>query len=144
MPFYVVGIKDLPVPVKWSSDGVSLSPFPYPIKDENRGPANNTECKQCAKMCFGHYVTDLKEYVTLFSESKAIRSLPPSQIIQEYYRENKDVNHSDDDIDTLARRCLLSPDDVKLWLDHLKQVTQNRKQGAEKAKVTRQKNKSKR
>jgi hypothetical protein len=46
-------------------------------------------------------------------------------------------------IEKLARRCLLSLEDVKLWLDHLKQA-QNRKQGAEKAKVTRQKNKSKR
>jgi hypothetical protein len=64
--------------------------------------------------------------------------------MQEFYRESKDANLlSDDDIEKLARRYLLSPEDVKLWLDHLKQVTQNRKQGAEKAKVTHQKNKSK-
>ena len=138
-----LGIKDLPVPTKWSSEGISLSLFPYPVTDKKRN-ANKTDCKQCANTCFGHYVTDIKEYVKLYSEGKAIRSLPPSQIINEFYRENKDGDTSNEDIEKLAQKCLLAPSDVKLWLDHLKQVTQNRKQGAKKAKVTRQKNKSKR
>lgn len=116
--------------------------FPYPIIDEKLS-ATGTECEKCGKQCVGHYVTDLTEYVKLFSEGKAIRALPPSQIIKEFHMNNKDVSHSDAEIDKLARRCLLSPDDVKIWLDHLKQVDQNRKQGAEKAKVTRQKNKRK-
>ena len=136
------GIKNLPIPVKWSSDGVSLSLFPYPVIDEKRS-ATDTECKQCGNQYFGHYVTDLTEYVKLFSEGKAIRSLPPSQIIKEFHINHKDVSLSDAEIDKLARKCLLSPDDVKLWLGHLKEVDQNRKQGVEKAKITRQKNKRK-
>ena len=70
----------------------------------------------------------------LYSEGKAIRSLPPSQIINKFYQKNKDGDTSNDDIEKLARKCLLAPGDVKLWLDHLKQITQNRKRGAEKAK----------
>ena len=32
---------------------------------------------------------------------------------------------------------LLSPDDVRLWFDHLQTIEQNRKKGAEKAAATR-------
>ena len=67
---------------------------------------------------------NLSQYLALYLQGKAVLSLPPSQILYDY-------------IKNLADKCLLPPDEVKLWLQHLQQVAGNRKKGAEKAKVTR-------
>ena len=44
---------------------------------------------------------------------------------------------SDSDIERLARRVLLPVEDVKIWLQHLKTVSENRRKGAQKAAETR-------
>ena len=127
------GIKDLPIRAKWFPGGPSFSLFPYPVADETRkGPG----CENCGDECSGHYVTDLTTYINLYSQGKAIRSQPPSQILQDYNKKNE--NFSDHDIQNLARKCLLTPEEVKLWLEHLHQVAENRRKGAEKARVSRQ------
>ena len=78
-----------------------------------------------------------------YSSGKAVRPQPPSQIVQDYKKKNENV--SDPDIQNLARKCLVGPEEVKLRLEHLHQVEENRRKGAEKARVsrkTRQKKKS--
>lgn len=128
----LTGIKDLPIPAKWFPGGPSFSLSPYPVVDETR---KGTGCKDCGDKCSGHYVTDLTTYIDLYSQGKAVRSLPPSQILQDYNKKHESFLESD--IDNLARKCLLLPDEVKLWLQHLQQVAENRRKGAEKAKVSR-------
>jgi hypothetical protein len=99
------------------------------------------DCTSCVGVCCGHYVTDVSQLLNLYAVGKAIRCPPPSEILAEYHRK---LNHrcvEEADVDMLAKKCLLSSDDVKLWLEHLTQVSINRKRGAEKAKATRKKNK---
>lgn len=45
-------------------------------------------------------------------------------------------------IDAIAKKVLLPPEEVQLWLEHLKTVSENRKQGAKKAAATRHKSRS--
>lgn len=136
----VAGIENLPIPTKWYSDGPSFALFPYPVIDETRSKDGN-ECSTCGINCSGHYVTDLQKYLVLYSEGKAIRSPPPSQIIHEFHSKNKDLNPSEVDVKQLAKTCILPMNEVEIWLDHLKQVDKNRKMGAEKAKETQKKKK---
>ena len=121
----LLGIKDF------------FSLFPYPVVEETRkGPG----CENCGDECSGHYVTDLTTYINLYSHSKAVRSQPPRQILQDY---RKTENFSDPDIQNQGRKCLLGPEEVKLWLEHLHQVEENRSRGAEKARVSRQRREKK-
>ena len=78
----------------------------------------------------------------LHATGKAIRCLPPSQIISEFHKTLDGRNAEKSEVNELSKKCLLSPGDVQLWLEHLEQVSVNRKKGAEKASVTR-KNKNK-
>ena len=101
------------------------------------------DCTSCVGVCCGHYVTDVSQLLNLYAVGKAIRRPPPSEILAEYHRKLNDRCVEEADVDMLAKKCLLSSDDVKLWLEHLTQVSINRKRGAEKAKATRKKNKEK-
>jgi hypothetical protein len=142
---FSVGIRDLPIDVKWFPAGPSFSFFPYPVSDPCR-PWKGTQCKACAPTCYGHYVTNLDQLLELYSKGKAIRSPPPSDIISTYIKcqDNTEAVLNIDRValDKLSKKCLLPPDEVKIWLSHLHQVTENRKRGVEKAKVTREKNKT--
>jgi len=122
----------LPIPAKWFPLGPSFRLFPYPVIDATRkGPG----CKDCGDGCSGHYVTDLTKYLALYSQGKAVRSPPPSQILQEYNKKNE--MFLEVDIENLASKCLLPSNEVRLWLQHLQQVAKNSRKGAEKAKASR-------
>jgi hypothetical protein len=133
-------IEDLPIPTKWYTNGPSLALFPYPVIDRERSTDVN-ECASCGANCAGHYVTDLQRYLDLFSKGKAIRSPPPSQILQEFHSKKKHLTPTESDLKMLAKQCLLPENEIQIWLDHLKQVDNNRKIGAEKAKATRKRKK---
>ena len=65
---------------------------------------------------------------------------PPSQVLKEAFTElSGDI--TDDDIKQLSKRTLLPPEEVEMWLEHLKTIQQNRKRGAEKAAATRKRKK---
>lgn len=72
--------------MSWRPGGPSFSVFPYPVVDATRKDAR---CKDCGYNCFGHYVTDLTKYLALYFQGKAIRSPPPSQILQDYNKTKK-------------------------------------------------------
>ena len=64
---------------------------------------------------------------------------PPSEVLYETFQSYGDIP-SDNVIQDVSKKVLLSPDDVLMWFKHLKQIQVNRKKGAEKAAVTRKKN----
>lgn len=49
---------------------------------------------------------------------------------------------SDDDIEQVAKRCLLPVSEVSLWINHLQTVDRNRKRGAAKAAASRKSKKN--
>ena len=91
-------------------------------------------CTTCVGDCHGHYVTDVSELLNLYAVGKAVRCPPPSEILADFHKSHSSGCMEDADVRMLAKKCLLSTDDVKLWLQHLTQVSINRKRGAEKAK----------
>ncbi len=62
---------------------------------------------------------------------------PPSIVLKNYFLSLKGSEPEERMISEVAKKTLLSPDEVKLWLDHLKTVETNRKRGAAKAAQTR-------
>lgn len=102
-------------------------------------PWGGLNCKNCEGTCYGHYVTDLAQLLKLHAFGKAIRCCPPSEILSEFHRTLNGRCVEETDVDTLAKKCLLSPEDVQLWLKHLEQVSINRKRGAQKASITKKK-----
>lgn len=81
----------------------------------------------------------------MHSAGKAIRAEPPSNILERFFNayDGSVTSVEEDQLNNLSKKCLLSPDDVKLWLGHLSQVAENRRKGVEKAKATRAKGKKK-
>ena len=62
---------------------------------------------------------------------------PPSQILIEVFNNLQGKEPSDADIEEMSRMTLLSPGEVRMWLEHLCTIQSNRKRGAEKAATTR-------
>uniref|UniRef100_A0A1X7SE16 PHD-type domain-containing protein n=1 Tax=Amphimedon queenslandica TaxID=400682 RepID=A0A1X7SE16_AMPQE len=56
---------------------------------------------------------------------------PPSSVIERAYRSGNVA------LNALAKEVLLPVDEVEMWLNHLKLVSDNRKRGAAKAAATR-------
>ena len=131
---FVLGIPKLPVSAQWYPNDPSLAFFPFPAIDLER-PWGSSDCKSCpGKICTGHYVTDITKLNDMYSNGKAVRAIPPSKVIQEY------IQKSTGNITELAGQCCLSVEEVKIWIQHLKTIAENRRRGAEKAKQTRLKN----
>ena len=70
-----------------------------------------------------------------------MESKPPSVVIQEARNQAQSINHvlTEQEIVELARKTLLSVNEVSMWLDHLAGVAERRKEGAKKAAATRKK-----
>ena len=114
---------------EWFPGGPSVTAIPIPIGDPTR-PWNGT-CSDCKHFCAGHY---LKPQEALQRGDATTFNPPPSAVIMEA---SKSGNLSDSDVERLARRVLLPVEDVKIWLQHLKTVSENRRKGAQKAAETR-------
>ena len=75
----------MPIPAEWFPGRPSFSLFPYPVVDETR---RRPDCENSGDECSGHNVTDLTAYINLYFHSKAVRSQPPSLILQDYNKKN--------------------------------------------------------
>ena len=90
--FLLSEMNDLPVLAKWFPGGPSFALFPYPVIDQTK---KGTGCTNCGERCSGHYITDLTHYLNLYSQGKALQSPPPSQILQDFYKENQSFVEAD-------------------------------------------------
>ena len=66
--------------------------------------------------------------------------MPPSIILKQSFSDlcKSGAIISDDILNSLAKKTLLTIQDVKIWLDHLAEILRNQKRGAVKAAATRQ------
>ena len=106
--------------------------LPLPIHDPER-PWGQSNCDTCKGSCYGHY---LKPDETLNSNLMPV--VPPSTYIKERFDKLVEYPPSAAECEDVARSVLLSPDEVSIWFDHLHTVSENRKRGAARAAVTRQ------
>ena len=68
---------------------------------------------------------------------------PPSTVIKEKFESLECYPPSESVCLEIAKEVLLSVDDVRMWLDHLHTIKENRKRGAAKAAETRRRKKKK-
>ena len=124
----------MPIEAKWYDGGPSLGFFPFPVIDRDRPWGDR--CETCpGNICTGHYVTDATKLVQLHEEGKAVRALPPNVIINDALSSQEPLNQ--EGMVNLAKKCCLSLEDVKCWVDHILNTRENRKRGALRAQETR-------
>ena len=115
----------------WFKNGPPLSYLPFPVADKSRPWGH--KCDKCS-VCYGHFM-DPKEAV----KHSFVYSPPPSETIGIFFKKVNEPTHTG--IQDLSKEVLLSPEDVTMWLDHLRDVQINRKKGAVKAAQTRRRKK---
>ena len=125
-PFCCVGDSQS---LQWFPGGPDITFIPLPIPDPDQ-PWGSTNCKKCDGTCYGHFLNISKEY------HLPAMSKPPSVIMKEAFQ-GLNGEPSPSFIAELAKKCLLPPDEVSFWIEHLQQIQKNRKRGAVKAAATR-------
>ena len=105
----------------WFEGGPSLSYLPLPIPDPQRSWGN--KCESCSESCVGHYLSPEKgwEYVKANGPGSSVR--PPREILKEFAKEAD--GFSDEDVQSFAKQCLLSEDDVQMWLSNIQRGRKN-------------------
>ena len=120
----------------WYEGGPPVSCIPLPIPDPDR-PWGGMNCNQCKGACYGHF---LKPSEALTSSLPSM-TVPPSGLLKEAFQALPEYPPSDEECVALSRKVLLSPDQVRMWLEHLHTIAKNRKRGAKHAAATRKKKK---
>ena len=120
--------------LKWFPNGPSLEYFPVPIPDPKRPWGG--DCSQCKGKCAGHYLQPddhLEHYSKHGREGMMFK--PPSKILGEVHKKlcADKTQPSEEFIIDLAKKTLLTTEDVRMWLKHLDGVQKNRAEGAKKA-----------
>lgn len=66
---------------------------------------------------------------------------PPSVVLQSVFnsseKKGEDLLKNENALNDIAKEVLLTPNDVKMWIEHLKGIKSRRQQGARKAAATR-------
>ena len=119
----------------WYPGGPPLTHLPLPLPDPDR-PWGSPSCTTCKGFCAGHYrssvPTDTTDSVALSATSH-----PPSSKLKELFNKLQGRPITDQFVHDAAKKVLLPPEEVRIWLEHLSTVLQNRRRGAAKAAVTR-------
>ena len=124
--------------LKWFPNGPSLEYFPIPIPDPNRPWGG--DCSKCKGTCAGHFLPPdehLAHYRKHGREGMMVK--PPSIIIADAHKMlcAKKMQRNKETITDLAKQTLLPMDHVRMWLEHLDQVHENRAEGAQRAAAKR-------
>ena len=115
------------IQVNWFVNGPSIGKIlPTPVI-ELQSPDGCT-CSKCSKACAGHY----KAGIPL--DNDTIAPVPSVIIAKEV---EKDSTFDTERIVSIARQCLVLPQTVQFYVNHLKQVKLNRARGVIKAQKTR-------
>ena len=116
------------IPMEWFPGGPNVNYIPLLVPD----PAYPWGGDFCA----GHF---LKPEGALKSDYIPMTK-PPSIILKDFYQSQARTDPSAEDIESVAKKTLLPVSEVRIWLDHLKTIDNNRKCGAVKAAETRRRN----
>ena len=114
----------------WYEGGPPLTYIPIPIPDPQR--AWGSPCNSCVGFCCGHYLSPKDNIKRVQENGNGSCAQPPREVISDFVKRVSGVV-TDEAVKNLAQKTALSITDVKLWIDHLKQIQTRRKQGAKKA-----------
>ena len=103
-----------------------MTMLPLPKVDKNR--SWGSQCQSCNGSCTGHYASELVD-VTNQQSTRSVAHLP-STVLKELFSKADGKIEQESFIENASRQALLAPGDTKIWLEHLRTIVQNRKQGA--------------
>ena len=129
------------VEATWYPGGPPLSFLPLPAVDPERS-YGSSDCSQCKGVCSGHYLKP-EQLREAFRSGTYIASKPPSIVLLSKMTKLKYEMPDENGILELAKEVLLSPEDTRMWCEHLSQVHHNRVNGAKKKASAKQKSKAK-
>ena len=116
----------------WFKDGPPLSYLPLPIPDPER--PWGSPCTTCTGPCVGHYLSPEKNWELVKAnnsdEKKPVQ--PPRQILGEFIKKNN--GFSKEDVQRFAKECLLSEEDVDMWLTNIQNMKSHSKKKHKKQK----------
>lgn len=122
---------------RWFCDCPDVSYLPIPVPDPAR-PWGSPDCPNCDGLCYGHFLSPDAAATSL---SMPRMQNPPSVTIREAFKKLTGPP-TEQEVENLAKDTLLSPKEVRMWLDHLQTIRDNRRRGARKAAETRKKKSS--
>ena len=104
------------------------------------GGGGGGACEQCGDKCAGHYLRS-EEHHDFYQPHgrQGMKIKPSSEVIAEARKkaERKGCNLSGKEKLALAKETLLTEEDVEMWLQHLSDVSNRRKERAKKPAATR-------
>ena len=127
--------------VAWYEDSLTIAVLPLPVPDKSRPWGGN--CTKCPGICAGHYLPPQECFQHIKENGTKDCVAPPSVALKKAF-EDCNKNNQDIGVNTLtelAKKTLLTTEEVKIWLQHLQHVKERRK-GAKKAKATKAKKKN--
>ena len=121
-------------PVTWYPGGPPISHLPLPIIDGDRPWGNSCSSCSASKFCSGHYKLQLVDV----KNSTVLKQLPkpPSTTLKERFA-SVNIHQQPSALQQIAQEVLLSQDECQIWLEHLQNIAQNRRRGAQRAAETR-------
>ena len=122
----------------WYPNGPSISTLPLLSVDPER-PWGSTSCTDHKGFCTGHYKMIMVNVDNNLEETLKDIAMPPSLTFKRIFTHK--TKKTDLSQDVIAKENLLSVEEVNIWFDHLNTVLCNRKRGAAKAVLIRQKKK---
>lgn len=121
----------------WYTGGPPLSFLPLPMVDPER-PFGSSDCSQCKGVCTGHYLKP-EQLRKAFASGTYIAPKPPSEVLLSAMKNLKYEIPHENGILELSREVLLSPEETRMWCEHLCQVHRNRVSGAKKKATAKEK-----
>ena len=124
----------------WFPGGPAISYFPLPVPDVTR--AWGADCSACVGFCGGHYLEPENAWKCVQEKGMGVcQTKPPSVVLQSVFnsseKKGEDLLKNENALNDIAKEVLLTPNDVKMWIEHLKGIKSRRQQGARKAAATR-------
>ena len=122
----------------WFPGGPPISYFPLPDVTRPWG----ADCSACGGFCGGHYLEpeDTWKYIQE-KGTDVCQPKPPSVVLQNTFnsseKKGEDLLENGSGLKDIAKYVLLTPNEVKICIEHLKGIKSRRQQGAKKAAATR-------
>lgn len=121
-------------------NGPVLSYIPVPIPDPKRPWGG--KCQECTTFCSGHYMSP-QQHEEFVKKHGAVGLMykPPTVVIKEQLYEPVRTARgvSESKVEDVARKMLLSIEELQMHVEHLRLTAERRKEGAKKAALTRKK-----
>ena len=126
--------------MEWFPKGPSVDKLLLPVPDPKQ-PWGSTDCATCSGFCAGHYL-EPEAVIGQLDAANPLSSIePPSNQLKELFTRSG-AEPTDSELKEIASNCLLPENDVRMWLQHLNTISENRKRGASKAAETRKRKRS--